>query len=66
MELAGSYALMTANNFPSDMNSYRAGLNWFVHEYAIRFSADMTFNTNAYGTTGAWENVGRLQAQFAW
>lgn len=66
IELAGSYAVMTANNFPSDWNSYRAGLNWFVHEYAIRFSADMTFNTNAYGTTGAWENVGRLQAQFAW
>jgi hypothetical protein len=23
-------------------------------------------NANAYGTPGAWENVGRLQAQFAW
>jgi Phosphate-selective porin O and P len=66
VELAGSYALMSASNFASNMDSYRAGLNWFVHEYAIRFSADITFNTNAYGTTGAWENVGRLQAQFAW
>lgn len=66
VELAGSYALLTASNFPSNWNSYRAGLNWFVHEYAIRFSADVTFNVNAYGTDGAWENIGRLQAQFAW
>lgn len=66
VELAGSYALLTASNFASDWNSYRAGLNWFVHEYAIRFSADVTFNVNAYGTPGAWENIGRLQAQFAW
>ena len=66
VELAGSYALLTASNFPSNWHSYRAGLNWFVHEYAIRFSADVTFNVNAYGTDGAWENVGRLQAQFAW
>ena len=66
VEAAVSYALLTASNFASDWNSYRAGLNWFVHEYAIRFSADVTFNVNAYGTSGAWENVGRLQAQFAW
>jgi hypothetical protein len=66
VEAAASYALMTASNFTTNWNSYRAGLNWFVHEYAIRFSADITFNVNAYGTSGAWENVGRLQAQFAW
>jgi hypothetical protein len=66
VELAGSYAMLTASNFASNMDSYRAGLNWFVHEYTVRFSADVTFNVNAYGTPGAWENIGRLQAQFAW
>jgi len=66
VELAGSYALMTASNFPSNWDSYRVGLNYFVHEYAIRFSTDVTFNVNAYGTDGATETVGRLQAQFAW
>jgi len=66
VELAGSYALLTASNFASDWDSYRVGLNYFVHEYTIRFSGDITFNANAYGTPGAWENVGRLQAQFAW
>jgi len=66
VELAGSYALMTASNFPRNWDSYRVGLNYFVHEYAIRFSTDVTFNVNAYGTDGATETVGRLQAQFAW
>ena len=66
VEMAGSYAMMTATNFSANMDSYRVGLNYFVHEYTIRFSGDITFNTNAYGTPGAWENVGRLQAQFAW
>jgi len=66
VELAGSYALLTASNFASNWNSYRVGLNYFVHEYAILFSGDVTFNVNAYGTDGARENIGRLQAQFAW
>ena len=65
VELAGSDALMTASNFPSNWNSYRVGLNWFVLEYAIRFSADVRFNTNASGTVGATGNVGLLQMQFA-
>jgi len=66
VELAGSYALLTASNYTANWDSYRVGLNYFVHEYTVRFSGDITFNTNAYGTPGAWENVGRLQAQFAW
>ena len=66
VELAGSYALLTASNYTANWDSYRVGLNYFVHEYTIRFSGDITFNANAYGTPGAWENVGRLQAQFAW
>jgi hypothetical protein len=66
VELAGSYALLTASNYTASWDSYRVGLNYFVHEYTIRFSGDITFNANAYGIPGAWENVGRLQAQFAW
>jgi hypothetical protein len=66
IELVGSYALLTASNFPANWDSYRVGLNYLIHEYTIRFSADGTFNANAYGIPGAWENVGRLQARFAW
>jgi hypothetical protein len=66
VELAGSYALLTASNFPSNWETYRVGLNYFVHEYTIRFSGDIGFSVNPYGTDGAWENIGRLQAQFAW
>jgi hypothetical protein len=66
VELAGSYALLTASNFPSNWETYRVGLNYCVHEYTIRFSGDIGFSVNPYGTDGAWENIGRLQAQFAW
>jgi hypothetical protein len=40
VELAGSYALLTASNFSSDWNSYRAWLNYFVHEYTIKRITD--------------------------
>jgi hypothetical protein len=66
VELAGSYALLTASNFPSNWETYRVGLNYFVHEYTIRFSGDIGFSVNPYGTDGAWENIGLFQAQFAW
>jgi hypothetical protein len=51
--------LLTASNYTANWDSFRAGLNYFVHEYTVRFSADGTFNANVYVIPGAWENVGR-------
>ena len=46
VELAGSYALLTASNFSSDWNSYRAWLNYFVHEYPIKRITDCVLVLN--------------------
>ena len=46
VELAGSYALLTASNLSSNWETYRVGLNYFVHEYTLRFSGDIGFSVN--------------------
>jgi hypothetical protein len=66
LELFGHWSLLSATNFPSTSYSTRLGLHWFVHEHALQFSADATRNTNAFGTSGAHENIARVQAQLAW
>jgi hypothetical protein len=66
LELAGSWSLLSATNFPSTWYSSRGGVNWFVREHTLQFSALFTHNANAFGTTGATEDVGRVQAQLAW
>jgi hypothetical protein len=66
VELVGSWSVLTATNFPRTWYSSRIGINWFVREHTLQFSAEATRNTNAFGTTGAYENVGRVQAQLVW
>jgi len=66
VEGVGSFSLLTATNFPSNWYSSRLAVNWFVHEHGIQLSAEATRNTNAFGTTDAHEDVGRVQAQLAW
>jgi hypothetical protein len=41
-------------------------MNWFIRHYDIRVTANVTINNNVSGITGQWENVGRIQTQFAW
>ena len=49
--------LLTATNFPSSWYSNRVGLNWFIRDHTLRGPAEGTRNTNAFGTTGAHENI---------
>jgi|HubBroStandDraft_6_1064221.scaffolds.fasta_scaffold36987_2 hypothetical protein len=66
LELVGNFSLLTATNFPSSWYSSRLGLNWFIREHTIQLSAEGTYNENAFGTTGAHEELVRIQAQLAW
>jgi hypothetical protein len=66
LEGAGNFSLLTATNFPSNWYSGRLAINWFVHDHGIQLSAEGELNANAFGTTDAHQNIGRLQAQLAW
>lgn len=65
-EVMTSFSMLDASNFASTWTQSTVGVNWFVRHYDIRFTANYTYNNNVSGATGAYENVGRLQAQFAW
>lgn len=66
VELAAMTSLLTATNFPSTWYSNRLAVDWFIREHAIQLSFEVTRNTNALGTTGAREDVGRVQMQLVW
>jgi hypothetical protein len=65
-EAIAALSLLDASNYASMGTSSTIGVNWFVRKYAIRYSATYTFNNNVSGVTGLYENVARIQAQFAW
>jgi len=59
-------AFLDASNYASIWTGMTVGVNWFVRKYAIRYAFTYTVNNNVVGVTGLYENVARLQAQFAW
>jgi len=48
------------------MNKNWQGIIQMDFSNAIRYSATYSLNNNVVGVTGLYENVARLQAQFAW
>ena len=46
VELACSYALLTASKYIANWDSYRAGLNYFAHEYPIKRITDCVLVLN--------------------
>ena len=65
-EAVASFSILDASNYASVWTGTTVGVNWFVRKYAIRYSATYSLNNNVVGVTGLYENVARLQAQFAW
>ena len=65
-ETVATFSVLDASNFASVWTSTTLGVNWFIHHSDIRVTANYTFNNNVSGMTGQWENVARLQTQFAW
>ena len=65
-EAVASFSILDASNYASVWTGTTFGVNWFVRKYAIRYSATYSLNNNVVGVTGLYENVARLQAQFAW
>lgn len=61
-----AFSVLDASNYASTWTGTTVGLNWFVRHYDIRFSANYTYNNNVSGATGAYTDVARIQAQFAW
>ena len=65
-ETTATFSMLDASNFASLWTQTTLGVNWFIHRYDVRMSANYSFNNNVSGITGTWENVARIQAQFAW
>ena len=65
-EAVASFSILDASNYASIWTGMTVGVNWFVRKYAIRYAFTYTVNNNVVGVTGLYENVARLQAQFAW
>ena len=65
-ETTGTFSVLDASNFASVGTQTTLGVNWFIHHYNIRVTANYTLNSNVNGITGQWENVARIQTQYAW
>ena len=65
-ETTAMFSVLDASHFASVGTSTTLGVNWFIHHYNIRVTANYTLTNNVSGMTGLWENVARIQTQFAW
>ena len=65
-EATATFSVLDASNFSRTWTGTTLGVNWFIRHYDIRVTANYTFNNNASGVAGQWENVARIQTQFAW
>lgn len=61
-----TFSVLDASNYASVWTQTTFGINWFIRHYDIRVTANYSVNNNVSGVTGQWENVARIQSQFAW
>jgi phosphate-selective porin OprO/OprP len=61
-----TFSILDASNYASVWTQTTIGVNWFIHHYDIRVTANYAFNNNVSGVPGQWENAARIQTQFAW